>query len=114
LNGLIIVVFQYPFSRMMGRFAPSVSLVIGAALYGTGFLILAWVGAYSLAIGSLILITTGEIFFSPTTAAVVGRLASSDQRGRYMGFFGLAELGWSSGLNAGVVAGPISSQPLIV
>jgi predicted MFS family arabinose efflux permease len=116
LNGLIIVVFQYPFSRMMSRFAPSVSLVIGAVLYGTGFLILTWVGAFTLAIGSLVLITTGEIFFSPTTAAVVGRLASSEQRGRYMGFFGLAEtLGWSLGpLIGGLLLDQFSSQPLIV
>jgi predicted MFS family arabinose efflux permease len=116
LNGLIIVVFQYPFSRIMGRFAPAASLVIGACLYGIGWLTLSWVGAYTLAIGSVALVTVGEILFSPTTAAVVGRLAASDRRGRYMGFFGLAEtLGWSIGpLLGGLLLDHFATRPLLV
>lgn len=91
LNGLLIVAFQYPITLLMGRLAPYFSLILGAFLYGIGFLSLAWVGPYGLALGAMVLITAGEIVFAPTSSAVVGRMASTNWRGRYMGFFGLSE-----------------------
>jgi len=116
LNGLIIVVFQYPVTFLLGRWAASVSLVLGALLYGVGYLALTWVGPYSLAIGSMVLITAGEILFAPTTSAVVGEMSSTNWRGRYMGFFGLSEtMGMALGpLIGGVLLDAFPLQPLIV
>jgi len=113
LNGLIIVVFQYPFVWVMKRFALYRSLILGAVLYGVGYLTLTWVGAYSLAILAIGLITAGEITFAPTTSAVVGGMASENWRGRYMAFAGLSEtVGFSLGpLLGGVLLDSFPSQP---
>jgi MFS family permease len=113
LNGLIIVVFQYPFIWVMKRFALYRSLILGAVLYGVGYLTLTWVGAYSLAILAIGLITAGEITFAPTTSAVVGGMASENWRGRYMAFAGLSEtVGFSLGpLLGGVLLDSFPSQP---
>jgi MFS family permease len=116
LNGLIIVVFQYPITFILGHLASHFSLVLGAFLYGVGYLILTWVGPYSLAIGSMVLITAGEIVFAPTTSAVVGEMSSTNWRGRYMGFFGLSEtMGMAIGpLIGGVLLDAFPLQPLFV
>lgn len=116
LNGLIIVVFQYPVTFILGRLASSFSLVSGALFYGVGYLILTWVGPYSLAIGSMVLITAGEILFAPTTSAVVGEMSSTNWRGRYMGFFGLSEtMGMALGpLMGGILLDAFPLQPIFV
>ena len=116
LNGLIVGVLQYPFAVMTGRLAKPVSLTAGALLYGLGYLTMAWVGGFSLAIGAMVIITFGEIIFAPTTMAVVGELSSLNWRGRYMAFFGLSEtLGMSLGpLMGGILLDRFSATPLLV
>jgi MFS family permease len=102
LNGLLVAVFQYPLTRLMGRFGDTVSLALGAFFFGAGYLTMTWVGEYSLAVGAIALLTAGEIIFSPVSTAVVGRMAPPAFRGRYMGFFGAAEtLGMALGLFLG-------------
>jgi MFS family permease len=72
------------------------------------------------------IVTAGEIIHSPVTLSVVGELSPQDQRGRYMGFFGLSEtMGIALGpllggvlldafpLNLELVWGPIASMALI-
>jgi MFS family permease len=46
------------------------------------------------------IITTGEIIHAPITLSVIGELAPSDQRGRYMGLFGLSQ-------TIGIAVGPL-------
>jgi MFS family permease len=114
LNGLIIVVFQYPVSWILKRFALYKSLALGAVLFATGYLVLTWVGSYSLALGAIALITFGEIVFAPTTSAVVGEMASERWRGRYMAFAGMSEtIGFSFGpLLGGILLDIFPNQPL--
>jgi MFS family permease len=116
LNGLIVAVLQYPFAVLTGRLGKSLSLTAGAILYGLGYLTMAWVGGFSLAIGAMVVITFGEIIFAPTTMAVVGELSSPNWRGRYMAFFGLSEtLGMSFGpLMGGILLDRFSATPLLV
>ena len=46
----------------------------------------------------MVVITLGEVTFSPTSMAAVANMAPAARIGRYMGFFGLTEaLGWSLG-----------------
>jgi MFS family permease len=46
----------------------------------------------------MIVITLGEVTFSPVSMAAVANMAPANRMGRYMGFFGLTEaLGWSLG-----------------
>ena len=115
LNGLIIVAFQYPLTRILGRY-PYLSLVLGGFLYGTGYLTLTWVGPYGLALLAMALITCGEMAFLPTTSAIIGRMALAEWRGRYMAFYGAAEtLGYSIGpLLGGLLLDTFPQHPLVV
>ncbi len=116
LNGGMIVVLQYPLSRIMNHFEPYKPIVVGAFLFGLGYLLLTWVGPYGLALLSMVIVTAGEIVFAPTSSAVVGEMASQAWRARVMAFFGMAEtLGWALGpLFGGVLLDRFPNQPLVV
>jgi len=115
LNGLIIVALQYPLTHFLGRF-PYLSLVLGALFYGSGYLTLTWVGPYGLALWSMTLITFGEMAISPTSSALVGKMASGEWRGRYMAFYGATEtLGYSVGpLLGGLLLDAFPQHPLAI
>ena len=103
-NGLIVVLFQYPVARGVNRLARSTALILGSLLYCLGYLSLGWVGGFAWAVAAMVVITAGEIVFSPTALSVVGELSPRDRRGRYMGFFGLSEI---LGLSMGPLVGGI-------
>jgi predicted MFS family arabinose efflux permease len=116
LNGLMITVVQYPATRLLGHFSMGTALVVGALLYGMGYLTMSWVGPYGLALVAMAVITSGEICCTPTIMTVVGRLASTNWRGRYMAFFGISEtLGMSLGpLMGGFLLDRFPAQPIMV
>ncbi len=115
-NGLLIVLFQYPAARGIGRLAEYKGLILGSLLYGFGFLSLSWAGSFGWTIGSVAVITAGEIVFAPLSLAVVAALAPQDQRGQYMGFFALSEMiGRSFGpLVGGVLLDTFPTDPPLV
>jgi predicted MFS family arabinose efflux permease len=100
LNGLIVIFFQYPMTLVLRRLAKFQALVSGALLYALGYLSLGWITQFGWALGAMAIITTGEITLSPVLLSVVGELSPEDQRGRYMGLFGLSE-------TIGVATGPL-------
>ena len=116
VNGLIVVVFQYPASVIIGRIAKYKSLVVGSLFYALGYLLMGCDASFILAIAAMVIITMGEIIFSPVSLSVVGVLSPYDQRGRYMAFFGLSEgLGFSTAaLLGGVLLDlfPTSTLPI--
>jgi predicted MFS family arabinose efflux permease len=116
LNGLMITIVQYPATRLMGRFSMNAALAVGALLYGVGYLTMSWVGPYPLALLAMAVITSGEICCTPTIMTVVGKLASTNWRGRYMAFFGISEtLGMSLGpLMGGFLLDRFPNQPIYV
>ncbi len=98
LNGTIVVFAQYPVARLVRKVYKPALLVVGAILYGLGYLTMGWVGPFSLAIVSIVVVTTGEMIYSPTTLAVAGELSPPGLRGHYLGYYGLSEtLGTSLG-----------------
>jgi len=100
LNGLIVIFFQYPMTLALRRLAKFRALILGSLLYGFGYLSLGWITQFGWALGAMAIITTGEIINSPVTLAVIGELSPQDQRGRYMGIFGLSE-------TIGIAIGPL-------
>lgn len=100
LNGLMVVVFQYPVTRTLGRFTKKTSLILGSCLYAVGYFSMSLVGLYPVALGAMAVVTLGEMTISPTTLSVVGEMSPPTWRGRYMGFYGLSE-------TIGVSAGPL-------
>jgi predicted MFS family arabinose efflux permease len=100
LNGLIVIFFQYPMTLGLRRLAKFRALMLGSLLYGVGYLSLGWITQFGWALGAMAVITTGEIIHSPVTLSVIGELSPQDQRGRYMGLFGLSE-------TIGIAMGPL-------
>jgi predicted MFS family arabinose efflux permease len=100
LNGLIVIFFQYPVTLALRRLAKFRALILGSLLYVFGYLSFGWITQFGWALGAMAIITAGEIIHSPVTLSVIGELSPQDQRGRYMGFFGLSE-------TIGIAMGPL-------
>jgi predicted MFS family arabinose efflux permease len=100
LNGLIVIFFQYPMTLALRRLAKFRALILGSLLYAFGYLSLGWITQFGWALGAMAIITAGEIIHAPVTLAVIGELSPQDQRGRYMGLFGLSE-------TIGIAMGPL-------
>ena len=95
------VIFQYPVTRMVAmRLGDKNALFLGSFIFGLGYLSLGWITSFAWSVAAIIVITLGELLFVPSASSTVGRLASPDQRGRYMGL-----LGTGSGL--GIAIGPL-------
>ena len=102
VNGLVVILFQYPVARWVSRLAKSKVLVFGSLIYGVGYLFFGWTGGLTLAILAMVILTVGEIIFSPVALSVVGGLSPEKHRGRYMGFY---ELSHTLGFTAGPLLG---------
>jgi MFS family permease len=106
LNGLIVILFQYPMTLALRRLAKFRALILGCLLYGFGYLSLGWITQFGWVLGAMAVITTGEIIHSPVTLSVIGEVCPQDQRGRYMGLFGLSE-------TVGIAMGPLVGGVLL-
>jgi MFS family permease len=100
LNGLIVIFFQYPMTLALKRLAKFRALILGSLLYAFGYLSLGWITQFGWALGAMAIITSGEIIHAPVSLSVIGELSPKDQRGRYMGFYGLSE-------TIGIAMGPL-------
>jgi MFS family permease len=92
VNGLLVIILQYPIARNIDRFSRSRVIVAGCLLYAAGYLMFGWVGSYALAVAAMVLVSFGEIAFAPAAMSVVGEIAPRGEKGRYMGFFGLNQI----------------------
>ena len=116
INGLLIVFFQYPIARGINHLARYRGLFLGSLLYAIGYLTLGWVQTFNWALVTILVVTAGEMVFTPLTLSVVAESSSPDWRGRYMGFFGISQtLGFASGpLVGGVLLDAFPNEPLFV
>ncbi len=89
LNGVIIVLFQFHTTRFIRRFPFTSALFTGAMLIAAGYFIVPFATGFSHLIFAIIFITFGEIFITPSGAALVSRWAPEQVRGRYFGIYGL-------------------------
>jgi MFS family permease len=90
-NGILVVLFQYPVARWTGKLTRARGLALGSLLYALGYMSLGGVHDFGWAMAAMVVITAGEIVFTPLTFSMVGTLSPRDYRGRYMGFFGLSQ-----------------------
>ena len=116
INGIAVVLLQWPAAWLAGRVGIRKGLVLGCLGYAIGYFTVGLVPGFSLLVGSMLIITIGEVIFSPTSMAAVANMAPSERVGRYMGFFGLTEaLGWSLGpFLGGVLFDHLSGQPVLL
>jgi len=113
VNGVAVVLFQWPAARLSNRIGARWGLVLGCVLYALGYFSLSFAAGFLFLIGSMIVITLGEVVFSPTSMAAVANMAPAQRIGRYMGLFGLSEaLGWSLGpFVGGILFDAMSGAP---
>jgi len=116
VNGIVVVLLQWPAARLSARVGIRWGLVLGCLGYALGYFSVGWVTSFGFLIGSMVLITLGEVTFSPTATAAVASMAPEDRVGRYMGFFGLTEaLGWSLGpFLGGLLLDRMAGQPVLL
>ncbi len=115
-NGIMVVLSQYPVAYWVNKLTKANGLILGSLLYVGGYLTLGWITSFNLAILIIVIITAGEVTFSPIASAVVAESAPPDRRGRYMGFYALSHtLGFSiSPLFGGVLLDLFPSEPRLL
>lgn len=98
INGLLVVLFQFPVAALISRIRLTTALIIGSCLYAVGYLSVGLAPSFLFLALSMVVITSGEVMVMPSGMSLAANMAPPDQKGRYMGIFGLTEsLGWSLG-----------------
>ena len=116
INGIAVVLFQWPAARLAARVGIRWGLVLGCLGYAVGYFSVGLAPSFGFLVGSMVIITLGEVTFSPVSMAAVANMAPAARMGRYMGFFGLTEaLGWSLGpFLGGVLYDRLADSPVIL
>ncbi len=97
INGLTIVVFQFPLLALTRNMTPILRAIMGVALMATAFAMLAVVPVQSdlpIYIAALVL-SLGEVILFPTLNIIVDRMAREDLKGSYFGASSLSGFGWA-------------------
>ena len=90
LNGVIVVLFQFPVSKGFKRFGDTATLVLGCLLFGGGLLSMIGAVTFVHVLLVVVIVTVGELLIIPITTAMVSGFASPEVRGTYMGLYGLS------------------------
>ncbi|HAS04397.1 MAG TPA: MFS transporter [Dehalococcoidia bacterium] len=116
LNGIIVVLLQYPMASITSNRPKYKVLITGSLLVFAGLITFSWVGSYTLAVLAMIMLSFGEITFSPIALSVVSDIAPKRQRGLYMGTFSLSEtLGHATGpFVGGILMDVFPKDPIFI
>ncbi len=116
INGFMVVVFQYFITHLIPAKRELDALRIGALIYALGYLSVGFAKNFTLLIVSMIIITSGEMVVTPASSSYASRIADVRHRGRYLGFFSLAQtFGWAFGpLLGGILLDTFSGTSLYI
>jgi len=92
ITGLEVVLFQFWISRTIRKYSPLLMMMLSAVFFLVGFGMVGIVGNYAFFVLAVIIITVGEMIFSPTSSTLTANFAPADMRGRYMA---VAHLAWA-------------------
>ncbi len=86
INGLVVVLGQYPLIKIFSKFGDINTFIAGALFYALGYFIIAF--SYNLygLMFDMVIITVGENLTTPTINTVISKMAPAGKTGRYMGF----------------------------
>ncbi|MFA6092026.1 MAG: MFS transporter [Elusimicrobiota bacterium] len=102
INGAVVVLAQWPVTRLMRRARMSVSLVAGSLLYAAGYASVGSCRSFAAFAAAVVVISLGEVTVSPAIQTLSANLAPERMKGRFAGFCGLMEhLGYAVGPLAG-------------
>jgi MFS family permease len=102
LNAVMVVLLQFPITRIIDRYGRMQMMALGTFLYALGFGLIGFVGTLSLFASSAVIWTLGEMVIAPVSTVLVADMAPETVRGRYMGVFGLT---WGLGYGLGPTLG---------
>jgi MFS family permease len=106
-NAAMVVVFQYGVTRQTIRHPALLVLGIGSLFYAFGVGSVALGASFIAFLGSMVLLTIGELIMVPTSTSLTASLAPPTMRGRYMGVYALT---WGASVGIGPVIGGILSD----
>ena len=107
LNGILVVVLQLPFSRLIERHRQYLLWMAGGALtYGAAFLLFDAAGAFPAYLLAMGVLTLGEDIVSPTQQSLVANFAGTERRGSYFGAY-------NATTNVARVIGPVVGTLLL-
>lgn len=92
INGMMIVLFQYPIARWISGMRLTTALVAGSLLYAVGYSSAGLAGGFWTLAMCVVILTCGELLVAPSTLSLAANLSPSDQRGRYLGVQGFFEM----------------------
>lgn len=102
LNGGMIALLQYPSTYWLQRYDPRPRRVVAALLYSTAALLLMVAKPVAPYVLAFVVLTVGEILFTPLLQAGIAALAPPGQGGRYQAAGSLLfGMGWTLGPAAG-------------
>ncbi|NVM44091.1 MAG: MFS transporter [Candidatus Lokiarchaeota archaeon] len=88
MNALMVVIFQFPITRLTSKFAPMKMMAFGTLLYMIGFGMYGFISEPYLFFVAMAILTAGEMIVIPVSQATVAIFATEDKRGRYMAVYG--------------------------
>jgi MFS family permease len=101
-NGLTVVIFSIPLSRILQRWSAARALALAAACVGIGFFLTQFAHTVLQFAGTVFVWTLGEIGVASTAPALISRLSPPTQRGVYQGAYSMS---WSLGILLGPALG---------
>ncbi|MBI4347794.1 MAG: MFS transporter [Elusimicrobia bacterium] len=109
LNGILVVLVQYPASRYWARHRLTAVLVAGSAIYAAGFALVGAAGTFAAMCGAMVVVTLGEISTSPAMQSLWANLAPAREKGR---FVGLGSFAFHVGTSIGPFLGGLGLEHL--
>ena len=86
INGLVVVLGQYPLIKFFSRFGDINTFIYGALFYALGYFIIAFSHNLYGLMFDMVIITIGENLTTPTINTIISKMAPAGRTGRYMGF----------------------------
>jgi MFS family permease len=89
-NAAMVVVFQYPVTKLLKRVPLGSALAVGALFVALGLGTVAISSAFAMFLLSMVIVTIGELIFAPSSTTFAADVAPEAMRGRYMGVYGMS------------------------
>ena len=88
INGLLIVGFQPLVRPLLSRWEKKINhqLILGLVLTAASFAIVSIAGDFKMFAAAMVILTLGEVFFSPVIPMIANKLAPKGKEGFYQGF----------------------------
>jgi len=96
VNGLMVVLIQFPIVKIIAPYRVTTGLIVGSVLFSIGYGMMGFVHGFVALALCMAVVTLGEVTSVPGTMSLTANFATEETRGRYMGVYGLFNsFGWS-------------------